>query len=451
MLKGLIEGFYGRPWTDEQRQTVLGWTQDAGMDTFIYAPKDDVHVRARWREAYDEQELKRLRWLFEEAEHRGQRLFVAIAPCIDMVYSDQVDLDLLIARIDQLGMIGIDDIVLLFDDIPNRLSPIDSPHFSSFAAAQVHVANAVMDHMRQGRGGRLLFCPTEYCARFADNDVRGSAYLDTLGRTLDAHIDVFWTGPEIVSPAISAASLVEIGEVLRRKPVIWDNFHANDYDIRRVHLGPLGGRQADILPLIAGYITNPNNEPDANFVPIRTTGAFLAGENSDVEPILGGAIEAWQAEFALAYRTPPEYVPTEDIKLLIDLFYQPFVCGPQIEAALRTARRLLCDHRPDITNSDWLAGRASLGDLGARVDRLFDKLTELSNRELFHTLHAYVWEAREEMKNLNAYLDWLETGPASSAVFPADKMIHNFHRLGFTSEIQEILKRDAAGCYRHGD
>lgn len=449
MLKGLIEGFYGRPWNDAQRQKILGWTQDAGMNTFIYAPKDDVHVRARWREIYDEQHLKRLRWLSAEAARRGQQMFVAIAPCIDMIYSNRQDLARLIARVDQLGSIGIDDIVLLFDDIPNRLNPVDSPHFGSFAAAQVHVANAVMDHLRGGGSGRLLFCPTEYCARFADNDVLGSQYLNTLGRTLDAGIDVFWTGPEIVSPEITAASLIEIGGVLSRKPVIWDNFHANDYDIRRIHLGPLGGRTADILPLIAGFITNPNNEPEANFIPIHTTGTFLAGGNADEELALSGAIAAWRAEFALAYRTPPEYMSPEDIRLLVDLFYQPFACGPQIETALQTARHLLRDHRQDSAGADWQEGRATICDLGARIDRLFDCLTELTNRELFHTLHAYIWEAREEMKNLNAYLDWLETGPAADAVFPAETMIHNFYRLGFTSEIQQILKRDVTGRYHH--
>ena len=37
-----------------------------------------------------------------------------------------------------------------------------------------------------------------------------------------------------------------------RKPVIRDNFHANDDDIRRIHAGPLGGRGRDILPLMVG-------------------------------------------------------------------------------------------------------------------------------------------------------------------------------------------------------
>ena len=50
MLSGVIEGFYGRPWTEAQRVRMLDWIGQAGMNMFIYAPKDDIHIRARWRE-----------------------------------------------------------------------------------------------------------------------------------------------------------------------------------------------------------------------------------------------------------------------------------------------------------------------------------------------------------------------------------------------------------------
>ena len=33
---------------------MLDWIADAGMNTFVYAPKDDIKMRARWRELYDE-------------------------------------------------------------------------------------------------------------------------------------------------------------------------------------------------------------------------------------------------------------------------------------------------------------------------------------------------------------------------------------------------------------
>ena len=151
----------------------------------------------------------------------------------------------------------------------------------------------------------MLFCPTEYCAAFAGRDVPASAYLETLGDQLDPDIGVFWTGPDIVSERIDAEGLREVGSVLRRKPVIWENFHANDYDIRRVHAGPLGGRKAEILGLIDGIITNPNNEFEANFVPVHTTGAFARGMDDEASA-LEAALAAWQPRFRLAFSEPAE-------------------------------------------------------------------------------------------------------------------------------------------------
>src|SRR5690606_28682315 len=132
-------------------------------------------------------------------------------------------------------------VALLFDDIPSTMAAADEQAFDSFAGAQVQFANAAFEHLKSRvEEAVMLFCPTEYCAAFAGHDVAGSAYLNTIGEGLDLEIGVFWTGPDIVSKCISADSLREIGRVLRRKPVIWENFHANDYDIRRVMAGPLG-------------------------------------------------------------------------------------------------------------------------------------------------------------------------------------------------------------------
>ena len=47
----------------------------------------------------------------------------------------------------------------------------------------------------------------------------------------------FLTGPKVVSKVISLESIKELSDVIKRKPVIWDNIHANDYDQKRIFLG----------------------------------------------------------------------------------------------------------------------------------------------------------------------------------------------------------------------
>lgn len=450
MLTGVIEGFYGRAWRQDQRFTMLDWIADAGMNTFVYAPKDDIHVRARWRQPYSAGQLEALAELCRGAESRGIGFMVAIAPCLDITYSDPAEMDHLLRRLDQLIGIGVRQFTLLFDDIPNQLPEADRSHFPSFADAHCHIANTVMAHLRSNGGGTLLFCPTEYCARFAGGDVPGSAYLQTIGATLDPDVGVFWTGPEIVSAEITAASLVEVGEVLRRKPVIWENFHANDYDIRRVYAGPLGGRDRDIIPLISGFITNPNNEFSANFVPVRTTGRFLNDPGYTPEAGLEEAAAAWRSAFSYAYRDPHDELPAEQVRLLAELFYQPFACGPEIDRLLQVARSLLAEHRPDTDAPDWQEGFAEMKTLMERVVALFDNMTEIEDRDLFHTFHPYLWEAREETEHLVAYLTWLQEKPAPDAWFPGGERIHNFYRRGYGVAIQELLKRDNEGRYYHG-
>lgn len=135
MLSGVIEGFYGRNWRRDERQTVFGWMQDAGMNTYIYGPKDDVHIRARWRSLYDQDALAELADLKAATEAQGLQFIASLAPCLDITYSDPLDRASLLARVDQLASIGITRLVLLFDDIPNELSIVDRAHFSSFAAA----------------------------------------------------------------------------------------------------------------------------------------------------------------------------------------------------------------------------------------------------------------------------------------------------------------------------
>ena len=47
---GVVEGFFGRPWTHSQRLFVIRLIASLGMNTYIYAPKEDPRHREEWRE-----------------------------------------------------------------------------------------------------------------------------------------------------------------------------------------------------------------------------------------------------------------------------------------------------------------------------------------------------------------------------------------------------------------
>ena len=54
---GLIEGFYGPPWSWAARAEVLRFGHERGLDLYLYGPKDDPLHRERWREPYPTAEL----------------------------------------------------------------------------------------------------------------------------------------------------------------------------------------------------------------------------------------------------------------------------------------------------------------------------------------------------------------------------------------------------------
>jgi hyaluronoglucosaminidase len=50
--RGAIEGFYGSPWTQQERLDQLDFYGRFKLNTYVYAPKDDPYHRDRWREPY---------------------------------------------------------------------------------------------------------------------------------------------------------------------------------------------------------------------------------------------------------------------------------------------------------------------------------------------------------------------------------------------------------------
>nr|CAG4647690.1 EOG090X01OH [Moina brachiata]SVE92862.1 EOG090X01OH [Moina brachiata] len=300
-LCGVVEGFYGRPWTLDQRKDLFIKLREWGMNSYLYAPKDDYKHRAYWRDLYSVEEAEHLSNLIAAAKESNITFIYAISPGLDITYSSPKELATLKRKLDQLVQCGCSAFALLFDDIESEMTESDKEAFQSFAQAQVAVTNEMYDYLNQPTG--FLFCPTEYCSSRAVPDVPSSEYLNTVGSKLAPGIDVMWTGPKVISRIITPASIDEVAEVLRRKPVIWDNLHANDYDQKRLFLGPYSGRSAVLLSKLNGVLTNPNCEYGANFVAIHTL-AQWSKCTSDFNTGIGHSNEAVNADIKLEQENP---------------------------------------------------------------------------------------------------------------------------------------------------
>src|SRR5688500_8569576 len=96
-----------------------------GLNTYVYAPKDDLHHRALWREPYAAEDADRLRGSIAACGERNIRFVYGLSPGLDIRYGRETDLDQLRARFEQMNPLGCRDFSLLFDDIPDGMDAAD--------------------------------------------------------------------------------------------------------------------------------------------------------------------------------------------------------------------------------------------------------------------------------------------------------------------------------------
>ena len=437
-LSGIIEGFYGPPWSRSERLELVDMMAASGLNTYLYAPKDDLKHRARWREAYSPEEAEALGALIEACVRRGLRFVYALAPGLDMRFSLESELGCLRARVEQMLALGCEHFGLLFDDIPDEMDSGDAARWGSLASAHCGVSNALALWTRERQpGARFLFCPTPYCGRMADAQLGGRGYLETVGRELAPDIDVCWTGPEIVSREITVAHVRAVGQVLRRRPLIWDNLHANDYDGRRFYCGPYAGRPPELRGEVAGILVNPNNEWPLNFVPIRTFGAFVRGGGPwDAR----AAYLAGMAEWLPRFRTSGPDMTLDDLVLLGDCYYLPYEEGPAAVALLESARRLLASDP-----SGWGEAAAEFQQRAGRLRDVCARVAELHDRPLFHALGRRAWELREEMDLLLGYVRGKREHP--DVPFRSSFHLPGTYRGGLVVQLQQLLAQRRDGTF----
>ncbi|MCI0744456.1 MAG: protein O-GlcNAcase [Verrucomicrobia subdivision 3 bacterium] len=438
-LAGVIEGFYGQPWTQAERLELFDWMAAWGLNTYLYAPKDDLKHRALWRELYAAAEAEALGHLVKACRQRNIHFVYALSPGLDIRYSNDADLDRLKKRFEQMLALGCQDFALLFDDIPDRLDSEDIQRWGSLAAAQCHVTNAMFRWTRDREtGARFLFCPTAYCSRMVWRNHGGENFLPTIGRELLSEIDVFWTGPEIISREITVSHVQELELVLRRKPVIWDNLHANDYDGRRFYCGPYTGRCSELRRAVRGLLSNPNCEFPLNYVPLRTLAEFVrCGDTWKPREAYLLAVQEWFPRFATA--TKP--ITLEDLILFGDCYYLPHEEGPEAEALYECARSLLAE------DSERNSGQVAAFRRQARRLREFcARMAELRHRPLFYALSRRIWELREELELLEQHME------AARADGPSGDPSLTFHlpgtyRGGMVAKLQRLLVQNLDGTF----
>ena len=274
----------------------------------------------------------------------------------------------------------------------------------------------------------------------ADNQHGGTNYLNEVGRYLDSDIDLFWTGPEIISREISIESVSELRETIERKPVIWDNLHANDYDMTRVFLGPYSGRSLELREEVGGFLINPNCEFEANYVALKTlTGYLRASDSWNSRNAYEEALAAWLPRFS---SVGEDGVTLDDLTLMCDSYYLPHENGELAEQLYQDVRFIVMQ-----PTDDWGDRQGRLRKRIRQVVELARKLTEVHRRELFYAFNRQVWELREELEMIEQYMDWkLAGGDPATELCCSENYLPGTYRGGLVKRLQQLISFRADGA-----
>lgn len=261
---GIIEAYYGRPWNWAERTGVVTTLAEYGYAFFLYAPKAAVSLRRGWRETMIRAEIDSITLFARHCRALGVRFGVGLSPHEFDDSPGSKDWSHLKNRLAIFDGMGIDDLAILFDDIPG-----DDPLLARRQAGLVDYASA------HTKASRLFVCPSYY----SDDPVldrffgaRPPDYLQQLGRLLDPAIGIFWTGEEVCSREYGASHLHRVAETLGRAPVLWDNYPVNDGQrmSKNLHLRGFTGRPADNAALLRAHAINPALQPVLGCIPAIT-------------------------------------------------------------------------------------------------------------------------------------------------------------------------------------
>tara|TARA_R110002110_G_scaffold14698_1_gene67620 strand:+ start:36147 stop:37208 length:1062 start_codon:yes stop_codon:yes gene_type:complete len=253
-LSGVIEGFYGRPWSFQQRLAYARFLRHGGLNTYIYCPKADPWLRKRWFDDWPAAEWQQLVALAGHYRDSGVNFGMGLSPFALYQQYGPGERAALQAKVQRLLELDIPLLAVLFDDMPGDLECL--------AERQAQIINDIHSWID---GRRLLVCPTYYSFDPVLETHFGAMppdYWPRLGAALPDDVDVFWTGNAVCSQQISAEDVLPVNELLGRPVLLWDNYPVNDGAVRSQYLygEALSQRSPELAAITTGHLCNPMNE-----------------------------------------------------------------------------------------------------------------------------------------------------------------------------------------------
>lgn len=293
--RGVVEGFYGTPWSHQVRLSLIDYWGRNKLNTYVYGPKDDpYHSSPNWRLPYPEKEARNIHELVEACRRARVDFVWAIHPGKDIKWNEE-DYHNLVHKFDLMYDLGVRHFAIHFDDIDGE---------GTNPEKQVALLNRLTTEFVKKKGdvSPLIVCPTDYSQLWAKPGPDGP--LAIYGDKLDPSVKVFWTGAVVCSD-LTRETLEFVNSRIKRPAYYWWNFPVTDYARHIVMQGPSYGLEAGLTDHdLCGLLSNPMEHGEASKVALYGVADYCWNTSAY------NAIDSWERaladltpEAAAAYRT----------------------------------------------------------------------------------------------------------------------------------------------------
>jgi len=251
--RGLVEGYYGNPYSEADRMGLLEMFGEMKMNVYIYGPKDDAYHKSKWREEYPTDLAQKITEYVNVAKANKIEFMWAIHPGEDIQWN-ATDRANIVNKLKAMCALGVRSFAVFWDDLWGD----DGTHGDE----QAELMNYIAAELRKAYPDvkPLTICPTQYNRGWAN-----SVYLPALGDIMDSDINVMWTGNSVVD-MINYSDMTWINNQIKRKAYIWLNYPVSDYCINHLLMGPTYGNDLNIADMLSGFVSNPMEYAEASKV-----------------------------------------------------------------------------------------------------------------------------------------------------------------------------------------
>ncbi len=255
--RGVVEGYYGRPWSHEDRKNQLHFYSRNKLNCYIWAPKDDpYHHGMDCRKPYPADMAADIAELAELAKKLHVKFVWSIHPANTIDWDKaggEPDLQALLVKLEQMYALGLRHFACFVDDSSGNISQ---------ASRQAALCNFIDESFIKKHDDLppLIMCPTGYCKLWTP-----ASWLRDLGEKLRPDIKPMWTGDVVISN-ITQEGQEWVYEALGRPSFIWWNWPCNDYKQRQLALGRTYGldQSPAMKQLLSGFVANPMEWAEAS-------------------------------------------------------------------------------------------------------------------------------------------------------------------------------------------